>query len=1287
VGGELFWFHFLNISEMNKTHFLLNYGIYASCGFKHAWCVLLIFYAALSFAQAPILCPPSLVNNPPIPEIPVPASYTPSNDPYHVRVYFHVLRKSNCTLGATLQQVEESFQRLQTDFAPYGIVFVKKDCEVNEICDDYYYNSRIPDIIDELTDNFGHDNGVDIFIGKLFNGGFGGMANGLGGGLGVEGNNGPDYAFNSAIITHEMGHCLGLFHTFHGSETTPFTCELVGFENDNNGDFCADTKADADLGAFDTNSPTEPNCVNPPYVNITSCGAVIFGNPFIAVDNNGTPFVPDPSIINNYMSYYHVQCQNHFTACQERRMKYFLDNHPVLLNRRVPEPNPGFSPDMIDCNTFHFESDEPSGEHTWIIDGTTITEVNPTYDFPGTGMYEVTHTIQLGCDFSNTITETIMVDCAGAGFTCPCPSGGLELGELEKVRRLSEYPEVGSQVGGCVAIGGHFIVDEPWNLALAEVRMQPGAIIEVESGLTLDLYESNLFACDLMWQGIYVNANATLNARSSSIKHAVYAVRPRSGSNVNLVRSTFDQNWLGLYASYGSFNLACYGNNFDCSAPLLQPMSGYSKAGISANNGGLLHIGSGGAGPNVFQNMNNGILAYGNSLLVENASFNNLTPKPGGNGLVGAGHGIYADDSEPSGNTVTVNGVPACTFTNCQTGVYASNCTVDINYCNMSQVETGIKTEFCVENISIENNTIGCTKSGIEIVQSKSAERSVLHNTINLSGQGNGTGILLDDAVPFTDLDAVMEGNSVNVNKPSGTTIGIHVRGTAGLDAIDNTVYANTPIKFYGIQADANQQNTYQCNHVWGTGAIKQTGLNIMNSPSVLWECNETHNTNNGIGFHGVCFSSNRFRGNLMEATYHGLVMYPGARIGTQYHRGNSWSGANPEGQARHYGTNNDVEFSKFWVRPSKKPNPVFPSDWFISENQPVEGTVFDCITSGLNCFTGYTGFDTPEDTDTPIANDGLNTTNALKWLSERYLYQRMKDYGLYGDPGTVFEAFKNANETTSIGQFYEIDQALENLHRVPANTAMEMNDYYQQMEEKSDSIRIVDNLIPAATGSGLESLLAKRASLFQQHQQLRTRTKGLWVSEKYRRDALVNTTGEQNEEITATAVYEVNEKTVNEIYLRTFAKGIYDFDATQLANLTAIAEQCPLEGGNAVFRARGMVAVKNGIIEYDDESSCYGTGERSMGKTNEILATGFSIFPNPAKNEVKLTWMPETNEDEVYTISIYDVLGSQVLSDKAPSRAGSIVLDVRSLKPGVYNCTVSSASKILNSAKITLIK
>ncbi len=113
----------------------------------------------------------------------------------------------------------------------------------------------------------------------------------------------PHFVADESTLAHEVGHCLGLWHTFHGvSEVAPGCAgcrELSnGFETDLTGDFCADTR------------PTPLNNFCTELTGTDLC--------------SGTPWAPTP--LNNFMGYSGSSCWDRFSEQQKGRMHCWLNS-------------------------------------------------------------------------------------------------------------------------------------------------------------------------------------------------------------------------------------------------------------------------------------------------------------------------------------------------------------------------------------------------------------------------------------------------------------------------------------------------------------------------------------------------------------------------------------------------------------------------------------------------------------------------------------------------------------------------------------------------------------------------------------------------------------------------------------------------------------------------------------------------------------------------------------------------------------------------------------------------
>lgn len=136
---------------------------------------------------------------------------TATNDnSYCLRVYFHVIRKTDGSGGQTVSEVNQAFQILNEDFNPHGISFSWNNT-IHYIDDTSYYNSPGASIYSVNND----PNRIDIYLfDDNINAG-GGGANGIGGSsemyvFGSFEQSPFQSLITSRVISHEMGHVLFL---------------------------------------------------------------------------------------------------------------------------------------------------------------------------------------------------------------------------------------------------------------------------------------------------------------------------------------------------------------------------------------------------------------------------------------------------------------------------------------------------------------------------------------------------------------------------------------------------------------------------------------------------------------------------------------------------------------------------------------------------------------------------------------------------------------------------------------------------------------------------------------------------------------------------------------------------------------------------------------------------------------------------------------------------------------------------------------------------------------------
>jgi hypothetical protein len=160
--------------------------------------------------------------------------------------------------------------------------------------------------------------------------------------------------------------------------------------------------------------------------------------------------------------------------------------------------------------------------------------------------------------------------------------------------------------------------------------------------------------------------------------------------------------------------------------------------------------------------------------------------------------------------------------------------------------------------------------------------------------------------------------------------------------------------------------------------------------------------------------------------------------------------------------------------------------------------------------------------------------------------------------------------------------------------------------------------------------------------------------------------------------IIEANHKTVNQIVLQMLL--VDSLASSSLTALTAIAAQCPLSGGDAVYEARSIVSRLTGQ-EYDDVALCGSQRPGAGGReeTSEI-PTEVIVFPNPTTGYVSWIGVPEGK----VTVRVFNALGQLQMERTSEDNA----LDLSVLNQGIYRLQLLSAEqKSLFNGSISLLK
>lgn len=194
--------------------------------------------------------------------------------------------------------------------------------------------------------------------------------------------------YNTNVLIHEMGHCLGLYHTHHGTyQEKGDSRQCKELVNGSNGDTCGDYIRD---------TPADPNL----WVGCTASWAT---------DANNEVYHPDPT---NYMSYADYDCMSKFTPLQIQRMKNSIANTPVLQRARqytIAGPS-------IFCEPANYSIPDLPANATvnWTL--------NPTGGAPYPTLRQSGNTCTISNTYNAQTTTTLKANITIGGITLPAIS-------------------------------------------------------------------------------------------------------------------------------------------------------------------------------------------------------------------------------------------------------------------------------------------------------------------------------------------------------------------------------------------------------------------------------------------------------------------------------------------------------------------------------------------------------------------------------------------------------------------------------------------------------------------------------------------------------------------------------------------------------------------------------------------------------------------------------------------------------------------------------------------------
>jgi len=182
-----------------------------------------------------------------------------------------------------------------------------------------------------------------------------------------------------------------------------------------------------------------------------------------------------------------------------------------------------------------------------------------------------------------------------------------------------------------------------------------------------------------------------------------------------------------------------------------------------------------------------------------------------------------------------------------------------------------------------------------------------------------------------------------------------------------------------------------------------------------------------------------------------------------------------------------------------------------------------------------------------------------------------------------------------------------------------------------------------------------------------------------------INTAMQIDSSVQSNELPEQNEKMINEIDWLFQLQGVVQISVHQ-SQLIDIANQCPFEGGKAVYRARALLSAINSDVAYDDLSICLSEGIYRSVNTSLIKAKQEIILkPNPTSEYTEVLF--SGYEIGICTLSIFNEVNQVVGSFQFNCADKKFRLNTANFSPGVYTVRIVIDNADVVTSKLIIVR
>lgn len=911
--------------------------------------------------------------------------------------------------------------------------------------------------------------------------------------------------------------------------------------------------------------------------------------------------------------------------------------------------------------------------------------------------------------------------CDPSPQACPCPPGGtvFNIGNNPDSETHASQTGLAAAVhilnNVCISMSGRLIWDIEGLINASHIIMNEGAEIVVDDGSVLYLNDNLIEGCNHMWRGLTADAGGKLGLEGNRVFDAQYSVKAVDKAVVRAVDNTFNRDYVGLYVPplagqvQTVTDLGITGNDFTCTATLKAPYAGQSPApgqityaAVVLNDVAGIDIGANNEADGII----NGVLAFRSAFTMDSCTVKNLI------GSTNGGTERFAAFVENCEQATVTNNV----FDQVGAGIHAynSNLTADDNQITGYAVNTPNYYDYGIQysvgnnrSVRVRDNVIKAWDGGIDISECQSPTiLRVKRNEVEMFPVDFNNGLFPGPAIVLNACNnGYVYNNQVTNNGANSWGSGIFMNDCRSLVVVNNT---STDMSV-GFDIGGGAFNYFVGNDAISSNgpasAANGRGFNVQNSADDQYCGNYTDGQNGeGWSFFGACTPS-VLKCNRIDHASTGLYLWadntdPAALlstlIGVQINRGNKWLGAPyPSFGAFNATVDQDaIDESRFRMPASDIPSwstglgQNTPTPWFGNFGDPPVSCLAACpipydldedFPGGGGGGSGVgDGMAVPDiGSDDAKTARGEHNGAGINWMSRQRLYERLQQNPSLAALDPDVQAFFSQMPGTALGQLYAVKQQTSHLLSRNAYTQYCFGELQGDMAALLSSLHELRVAGPGnspdlwkAQIRNLQNQLAGAVRLYYRYE--------AWMSEQ--RQTGTAAVAAANAAVNPPNVCAENEKSLNA--LRT-ANGFFlaqTAPAPALQSVKAIADQCPIEGGLAVYEARSIYHRYRPEARWDDYALCGGVQQHSQAGT---VRTSFAVVPNPADDVLSVLAAAQLEQDVRF--DLYRTTGG--LAASLPIAEGSVLasLPTADLPPGVYFYRLTQQGAVLQTGKVVI--